>query len=158
MMVLIEPDMNKMIVQFQDNKPVLLFIAIADMFVVLSSKIMLPALIIMALMHKQIILSIRVAVANKIFGRFPKVESIVKKDKKLYLRKEWHTNTVLLIYSVYRGRSRRRVLDSYKVENVWDEASHFSLEWNEVNQVVVRHYDDLTHKLIVEKEIKLARN
>ena len=87
------------------------------------------------------------------YGKFPRVNGIVKRDRKVYLSHDHHKQ---LMHVIYRHGKRKKVLDtfSYKINS----NQHFSLEWHEDDRIMVRRYDDWKNVVMMEKELELPKN
>ena len=83
----------------------------------------------------------------KIRGPIPDVQYIAKREKSVYLQKDYRKKQVQLIY---RQGSKRKVLDTYD----WDvfQTIQYSLKKESTNGVIVQKYCMKTFKLIEEKE------
>ncbi len=122
------------------------------LFGVYSGKILILLLGIGAILFKPFVKHIKIMILNKLFGSLPNVNSIVKKDKIVYIHKNYHNSKVQLIY---RHGHIKKILEDLETDRLFEE--QYSLEWNEEYIVVLRKYDICTHKMVLEKYIMLPK-
>lgn len=134
---------------------IMFLMSAAEMVVVRSSVIILIFLAAGLIFLEPVVKNLEINILNKIYGPLPNVSGIVKKDEKIYFHKDYHNQKLQLIYC--HGR-KKTILDTYKYNLQITSTTHYSLEWNDEKNVIVRQYDDIKRKMIMEKTIILPGN
>lgn len=134
---------------------ILILMSAAEILAVRSGVIILLFLLVGLIFLEPLVKEMKINILNKIYGPLPNVSDIVKKDKKIYFHKDYHDRKLQLIYC--HGH-KKTVLDTYEYHLQIMSATHYSLEWNGDRNVIVRQYDDIKRKIIMEKTIILPGN
>ena len=136
-----------------DNLLVHFVMAILEMCSIHYSKVVIIVLITLLVFAKYIIAEIRIAVANVIYKPLPNVSRIVKKTRKVYFYKDVANGQIQL---VFRNGSKKKILDTYELGTEYRK-HHYSMEWDEEKELVVRKYDLYSHKVLMEKSYKVPK-
>ena len=135
-----------------NNPLVALFVIVAKMFAYYSSKVMIIFWSIGIVFVKPLIKYTKIALCQKIHGRLPNVHKLAKGRTVVYISKAGKTNEMQLIYS---SGKKKKILDTYNTKSNLDPEEHYSLEWVDDDNVVVRKYDVYSHNVIMEKEYRI---
>ena len=142
---------------FDENLPMQLFIAVFELGAIYYGKIVVLALVLgtvfIIVFIKPIFNSIRMAVANIVYKPLPYVPRIAKGTRKVYLYRDFGRKQMQLIF---RNGSRKKILDTYELEGGMEE-EHYSLEWVEESELIVRKYNVYNHEIVMEKQYKIPK-
>lgn len=126
---------------------------ILEMCSIHYSKVVVIVLITMLILARYIIAGIRISIANVIYKSLPNVSRIVKKTRKVYFYKDVASGQIQL---VFRNGSKKKILDTYELGPEHSK-QHYSMEWEEEKELVVRKYDLYNHKVLMEKSYKVPK-
>ncbi len=136
------------------NPLVALFVLLAKAFAIHSAKIVIVILTVGIIFVKPFTRHIRIALSNVIYGPLPDMRGIVKGNRKIYLSRDYHTKQIQVIF---RSGSKKKILDTYEAENALNPEDHYSLEWEEEKELIVRKYDVYNHEVIMERQYKVPK-
>lgn len=134
---------------------IMFLMTMAEMVAVRSSVIVPIFFAVGLIFFEPVVKDLKINILNKIYGPLPNVSSIVKKDKKIYFHKDYHDWKLELIYC--HGH-KKTILNTYKYNSQIMSTTHYSLEWNDERNVIVKQYDDIKRKKIAEETIILPGN
>lgn len=134
------------------NPVVAMLMVVVEMFALLSGRIVLLILVVGIILINPIVKCIRIALADMIYGPLPDVRGIVKQKRKVYFS---HAYNAKQIQVIFRNGSQKRILDIYETEGILPSEEHYSLEWKEENELIVRKYNVYNHDVIMEKRYKV---
>lgn len=89
-------------------------------------------------------------IASIVKGPLPNVQSVVKGSRRVHLFADYEKRKTELIY---RQGHKKKILDVYPWEE--DNKFHASIEWKEKEYVIVRIYNTITNRVLVEKRYEL---
>lgn len=143
------------IIEKSNNNPLAAMYALmVSLMIPLSQKIIIFILVLGSVFVKPIFKAYRIALSNVIYGPLPDVRGIVKQNRKVYLSHAYKTGQVQVIF---RNGSKKKILDTYKAEGVLNPEEHYSLEWEEEMELIVRKYNVYNHEVIMEKQYKVPK-
>jgi hypothetical protein len=142
---------------FDDNLPVQLFIAMFELGAIYYRKIVVIVLMLGTAFifgfRKLIFNSIRMAVANIVYKPLPYVPRIAKGTRKVYLYRDYGKRQLQVIF---RNSSKKKILDTYELGEKMEE-EHYSLEWEDESDLIVRKYDVYNHEIVMERQYKVPK-
>lgn len=153
-LVLIGWDSADIVEKSNSNPLVVMYAALAELFSVFSGKIIILIWGIGILFVKPIVKACRIALSDVFYGPLPDVSGIVKQNRKVYLSHDYKPGQVQVIF---RNGSKKKILDSYEAEGVLNPEEHYSLEWEDEKDVIVRKYNVYNHEVIMEKQYKVPK-
>ncbi len=136
------------------NPLVTMFVLLTGVFALHSIKIMMIILGVGIIFVKPIVKCFRIAIGNVIYGPLPEVRKIAKGNRKGYLYHDYHTKQIQIIF---RTGSKKKILDAYESKGVLNPEEHYSLEWKDDNELIVRKYNVYNHEIIMERNYKVPR-
>lgn len=155
-LVLIGWDSLDIVEKTNNNPLVVMYLLLAELLTTQSKRIIMFILVLGSVFVKPIFKAYRIALSNVIYGPLPDVRGIVRENRKVYLSYAYKTGQVQVIF---RNGSKKKILDAYEAEreDFMNPEDHYSLEWEEEKELIVRKYNVYNHEVIMERQYKVPK-